>query len=140
MVESPCRSWTLCSLLMWTSIDRCDLLLLYGIVKKTSNRIRRRRKTKKNFFSEVGRSSQQYRFRCYERDCWLSEKADQYCKSYHQQTQIVLMIPQYNPDRHRLSWTDVVTFELITILFCGVCCLFEFRSVVMLLCDDEDKN
>ena len=41
------------------------------------------------------------------------------------------MALQYNPDRHRLSWTYVVTFELITIMFCDVSSGLEFRSVVM---------
>ena len=41
------------------------------------------------------------------------------------------MAPQYYPDRHRLSWTYVVTFELITIMFCDVSSGLEFRSVVM---------
>ena len=54
------------------------------------------------------------------------------------------MAPQYNPDRHRLSWTYVVTFELITIMFCDVSCGLEFRSVVMYSTskydDDENKN
>ena len=51
------------------------------------------------------------------------------------------MAPQYNPDRHRLSWTYVVTFELITIMFCDVSSGLEFRSVMYLnYDDDENKN